>query len=291
MARACIDVGSNTTRLLVAESRGGRLRELMSQRSFTRIGKSIVGGGRIPKKKVRETTEVVAAQARAARDLGAEQIVVVATAAIRRAPNGRELAVAIEEQTGLPVRILSEPEEARLSFLGATRSLTAPIDGRVGVVDVGGGSTEIAIGTIAEGVCWSESFRIGSGLLADSHLHSDPPAASELSTVRQHVAGVFKGLEVPPTEMAVAVGGSATSLRRLVGAELSPETLERSLRILSSTRIEEVARRFDLDAERVKLLPAGLLIFEELSTRLGLTLQIAGGGLREGAIIEMMGSD
>ena len=291
MARACIDVGSNTTRLLVAESRGGRLRELMSQRSFTRIGKSIVGGGRIPKKKVRETTEVVAAQARAARDLGAEQIVVVATAAIRRAPNGRELAAAIEEQTGLPVRILSEPEEARLSFLGATRSLTAPIDGRVGVVDVGGGSTEIAVGTIAGGVCWSESFRIGSGLLADSHLHSDPPAASELSTVRQHVAGVFEGLEVPPTEMAVAVGGSATSLRRLVGAELSPETLERSLRILSSTRIEEVARRFDLDAERVKLLPAGLLIFEELSTRLGLTLQIAGGGLREGAIIEMMGSD
>jgi exopolyphosphatase/guanosine-5'-triphosphate,3'-diphosphate pyrophosphatase len=86
----------------------------------------------------------------------------------------------------------------------------------------------------------------------------------------------------------VAVGGSATSLRRLVGASLEHETFERALRVLATESSDEVARRFELDPERVRLLPAGIVVFAELSDLLGLPLVIGRGGLREGIIIELL---
>ncbi len=288
MSFACIDVGSNTTRLLVADAPEGRLRELMTQRSFTRIGRSITEDNRIPGKKVKETVEVIGRQAGLAREAGAEEVSLVGTAAIREARNCGKLVDAAAKGTGLSMRVLTAEEEAELSFLGATKTLGAPVEGDIAVVDVGGGSTEIAIGTVADGMTWSESFRIGSGFLADAYLRSDPPAASELHAVREHVSGVFEGLEVPNVDKAVAVGGSATSLRRLVGAELEYEMLERSMRILAGTPQAEVAQRFELDPERVNLLPAGVLILEEVSGLLGQPLMIGKGGLREGVILELL---
>jgi exopolyphosphatase/guanosine-5'-triphosphate,3'-diphosphate pyrophosphatase len=286
---ACIDIGSNTTRLLVADARDGALRELLSQRAFTRIGKSLGPGKTIPAEKIAETAEVVASQARMAREAGAARIEAVATAAIRKAANRDELAAAIEQSAGVLLRVLSEEDEARLSFVGATRSLAMPPADTVAVVDVGGGSTEVAVGTVAGGVDWWASLPIGSGLLSDGYLHSDPPGADELERARLHSEGAFEGLDPPESSQAIAVGGSATSLRRLVGAELRHDALERSIRILATTPSAEVARRFDLAAERVRLLPGGILIFDALSQRLGRSLQIAAGGLREGVILEALG--
>jgi exopolyphosphatase/guanosine-5'-triphosphate,3'-diphosphate pyrophosphatase len=188
----------------------------------------------------------------------------------------------------MELSILSGEEEARLSFVGATRTLLERPVGTVAVVDVGGGSSEIAIGEPDGKMTWSESFRIGSGFLADSYLRSDPPSADELEKLRRHVEGTFEGLDPPAARSAVAVGGTATSLRRLVGAELEHETLERGIRVLSSTPITEVAERFELDAERVRLLPAGILILEAVSDLLSLPLRIARGGLREGILLELV---
>lgn len=289
MSCACIDIGSNTTRLLVAETRDGALRELLSQRAFTRIGKSIGRAKTIPSEKIAETADVVASQARMAREAGAGRIEAVATAAIRKAANRDDLAAAIERHAGVVLRVLSEEEEARLSFVGATRSLAAPPVDTIAVVDVGGGSTEVAVGTVAGGVDWWASLPIGSGLLCDGYLRSDPPGADELERARLHAEGAFEGLDPPEAKQAVAVGGSATSLRRLVGGELRHDALERSIRILAGTPVAEVARRFDLAPERVRLLPGGILIFDALSQRLGRSLQIAAGGLREGVILEALG--
>jgi exopolyphosphatase/guanosine-5'-triphosphate,3'-diphosphate pyrophosphatase len=286
---ACIDIGSNTTRLLVAEPGDGVLREVLQQRAFTRVGRDIKPDGRIRKAKIAEVCEVVATQVRLARELGAQEIRAVATAAVRDAANDDDFCAAVRDASGLEVTLLSPEEEARLAFVGATKTLGHPVEGEIGVVDVGGGSSEIVVGTLAGGVSWTSSFRIGSGFLADSYLRSDPPSISELHSVREHVAGVFEGLEVPHPEQAVAVGGSATSLRRLVGAELAWETLERGIRVLSSYPIAEVARRFELEPERVRLLPAGILILEAASERLGRPLQIGKGGLREGVILELLG--
>jgi len=285
---ACIDIGSNTTRLLVADAGNGQLRELVTQRAFTRIGKSLASSGSIPASKIEETADVVATQAKVAREVGAEQIIAVATAAIRNAPNRAELLDAVKLAGGMPLEILSGEEEARLSFVGATRTMLQPSQATTAVIDVGGGSTEIAVGEPDGNMAWSASFRIGSGFLADSYLRSDPPSVDELEKVRTHVTGTFEGLEPPPAQEAVAVGGTATSLRRLLGAELSHETLERGIRVLSSTPIDEVAARFELDTERVRLLPAGILVLEAISDLLALPLRIARGGLREGVLLELV---
>jgi exopolyphosphatase / guanosine-5'-triphosphate,3'-diphosphate pyrophosphatase len=220
--------------------------------------------------------------------VGAERLVAVATAAIRQASNREELRDAVAEAGGMELDVLSGEEEARLAFVGATRTLLQPAEGTIAVIDVGGGSSEIAIGQADGAMTWSESFRIGSGFLADAYLRSDPPSVDELDKVRRHVEGTFEGLKPPPVSSAVAVGGTATSLRRLVGAELEHETLERGIRVLSLTPIAEVAERFELDVERVRLLPAGILILEAISDLLGLPLRIARGGLREGILLELV---
>jgi exopolyphosphatase/guanosine-5'-triphosphate,3'-diphosphate pyrophosphatase len=284
---ACVDIGSNTTRLLVAAWDGSRLRELMTQRVYTRLGKAIRKSGAIPPDAIASETDVVATQVRHARELGARQIRIVATAAIRQARNGDELARSIEATTAQPAEILTDAEEARLAFLGASRSLGSAPEGTLGVLDVGGGSTELAAGTANDGVTWLASFAIGSGFMADSYLHSDPPSPHELHAVLQHAKGCFEGLDAPAVDRAVAVGGSATALRRVAGGELSHEALERAIRIVATAPSDEVAERFELDAERVRLLPAGILIIDAVSEAVGWRLKIGGGGLREGCILEM----
>jgi exopolyphosphatase/guanosine-5'-triphosphate,3'-diphosphate pyrophosphatase len=284
---ACIDVGSNTTRLLVAEERDGAVHELFARRAFTRIGRSPGGRGRIPDAKIREAAEVVAVQAELARRLGAGEIAVVATAAIREAPNGCDLAAAVERRAGLPVRILASREEAELAFLGATHALATRPQGHVAVVDVGGGSSEIAAGTVAEGMTWTESLPVGSGVLADAYFASDPPARGELEAARAHASSACEALRAPAVTQALGVGGSASSLRRVAGAELDAAGMERVIAALASAPRAEVARRFGLDPERVRLLPAGILILEAVSGCLGHRLELANGGLREGVILRM----
>jgi exopolyphosphatase / guanosine-5'-triphosphate,3'-diphosphate pyrophosphatase len=285
---ACIDIGSNTTRLLVAEPADGRLRELLRQRAFTRIGKGLQRDDTIPSKKINEVVGIVATQVRVARELGSETIRAVATAAIREAANQDELIDAIAKRTGLEVSVLTDDEEARLAFVGATSALDHPPDGDIAVIDVGGASSEIAIGTISGGARVTSSFRIGSGTLADAYLATDPPTIAELQRLRAHVSGTFEGFTLPTPDLAVAVGGSATALRRLVGTVLDHESLERGLRTLATTPSEQVARTSELEPERVRLLPAGLMILEEISDRLERQLNVGRGGLREGVIVDML---
>jgi exopolyphosphatase/guanosine-5'-triphosphate,3'-diphosphate pyrophosphatase len=283
---ACVDIGSNTTRLLVAEvGEDGVWRELMTQRAYTLIAKQTGSRGRLRKKVIANTADVVATQTRLAREMGAEDIMIVATAAVRAAPNRGELVEAIAAAAELPVRILTGSEEARLSFIGATKRLGAPAEGSIVVVDVGGGSTELAVGTVDDGATWDATFRLGSGMLTEAYVTADPPAARELKHMRQHIGGVFEGLELPYVDKAVAVGGTATSLKKLVGSELDHETLERGLRILGESSIAELGERFDVTPERAHLLPAGMLVLEELSDLIDLPLQIGNGGLREGVIL------
>jgi exopolyphosphatase/guanosine-5'-triphosphate,3'-diphosphate pyrophosphatase len=288
MVCAAVDIGSNTTRVLVAEPVEGQLRKVMEQRAYTRIGKASQHDGAIDGEKVAEVAEVVATQVRLAEELGADAIRIVATAAIREATNRKEAVAEIARAAGAQVDVLSEHEEGRLAFLGATKTLGHPVEGEVAVVDVGGGSSEVVLGTASEGVRWVRSFKIGSGQLADDFLSSDPPSPSELRGVRERIAEFFDGVELEHPGQAVAVGGSATSLRTLVGAVLEYETLERAIRVLTGDPIADVAKRFELDPRRVRILPTGVLLLEKLSDLLGRPLQIGKGGLREGVILDLL---
>lgn len=288
MLCAAIDIGSNTTRVLVAEPGDGQLKKVMEQRAYTRINKALDGDGAILPNKIEEVAEVVATQVRLARELGAEVIRSVATAAVREASNGELVAKAIAEASGVPVDILDEEEEGRLSFIGATKTLGHPVEGKIGVVDVGGGSTEVILGTAPGGVESVRSWSVGSGVLADELIASDPPSAAEIRKIRDRIDDLFDGVEIEHPAQAVAVGGSATSLRRLVGAVLEYETLERGIRVLAGDPAADVARRFELDPQRVRILSTGVLLLEKVSELLGQPLQIGKGGLREGVILDLL---
>jgi exopolyphosphatase/guanosine-5'-triphosphate,3'-diphosphate pyrophosphatase len=280
---ACIDIGSNTTRLLVAEPDGDGLREVLSQRTFTRLP---CGGGAIPPQAVAEVAAAVATQTRLASECGAAEVAAVATAAVRRADNGPELCRAVRDAAGVEVAVLSGADEARLAFAGATRTLGDVPAGRVAVADVGGGSTELVCGTAGAGVEWAVSLPVGSGLLADTRLSGDPPSEEGLDAARLDVATAFAGTQAPRPEIAYAVGGSATSLRRLVGAELDRATLAHGVALLCAGPADEVARRHELHPERVRVLPAAMLVLDAVVALLGRPLLIASGGLREGVILE-----
>lgn len=288
MLCAAIDIGSNTTRVLVAEPQKGQVRKVMEQRAYTRIDKASKRKGGISAKKADQVAEVVTTQVRLARELGAEAVRIVATAAIREAKNRDEVVEKVASACGAPVDVLTEEDEGRLAFIGATKTLGHPVSGEVAVVDVGGGSSEIVLGAVDEGVRAVRSFKIGSGGLADEYLVNDPPSAAEIRALRDYIGDFFSDVEIDRPSHAVAVGGSATSLRSLVGTVLEYETLERAVRVLAGDPIDAVARRFELDPQRVKILPAGVLLLEKLSEILGQPLQIGKGGLREGIILELL---
>jgi exopolyphosphatase/guanosine-5'-triphosphate,3'-diphosphate pyrophosphatase len=290
---ACIDIGSNTTRLLVADCAGGVIAEVHQDREFTRIGGVIGGDLRIPDAKIDEVATVVARQLSVARELGAGAIRAVATAAVRRAVNGVALTAAIERVCGVPVEILSEPEEARLAFIGAARTLVRAPDGEIAVIDVGGGSSELAVGTVPDQVRWSLSLPVGSGDLADRFLRSDPPLPSQLAAARAEVSALLDplldGIQRPRPAAAVAVGGSATSLRLLVGDRLDQAALDRALTALCGRPSRELAGEVGLDPRRVRLMPAGLVILEAVAAALGVAPEIGNGGIREGVVLALAG--
>lgn len=286
MRLGCIDIGSNTTRLLVADSDGTKLQWVHQERAFTRIGHDLHEAGRIGAAKIDEVVAVVAAQLRSAKRHGAASVRGVATAGIRSAQNGGELVAQIRTVTGLTVEVLSEQEEARLAFVGVVGTLDHAPAGQLGVVDVGGGSCELVVGAADTGVQWWASLPLGSGLLSYTLLCSDPPTESELRSARMLVSATLDGLEVPRPQAAVAVGGSATSLARLAGPVLDTPGLARAVELLGGLPSRQVAERFELDEARARLLPAGLLILQGVTERFGVQLAVGRGGIREGVLLE-----
>jgi exopolyphosphatase / guanosine-5'-triphosphate,3'-diphosphate pyrophosphatase len=285
MRSACIDIGSNTTRLLVAERNGAGLREVLARRMFV----PLIHGprGTIDPETVGVVASVVAAHAVTARECGAERVQAVATAAIRTAGNRAALCEAVERESGLRIRVLSDAEEARLAFAGATRMLDRAPAGTVGVVDVGGGSSELVTGTAAGGVEWYASLRIGSGVLTERHVRGDPPTAREMDALRAEAEAAFGAVSAPSPAVAYAVGGSATSLRLLCGDRLSADVLDEALERLAAWPVREAAERLSLARERVRLLPAGLVLLRAAARAFGdAPLDVARGGLREGVVLE-----
>jgi exopolyphosphatase / guanosine-5'-triphosphate,3'-diphosphate pyrophosphatase len=281
---ACVDIGTNTTRLLVAERDGGRLREVLAVRRFLPLVPD--ESGAIPADAVAALAAIVAGHARVARQHGVSDVHVVGTAAIRAASNRDELCAAVRSACGVHVEILTGEQEAQLAFTGALATLASPPAGAIGVIDIGGGSCELVTGTVADGVTWWRSVPIGSGILAARHLRSDPPELAELADARAEIDIALEQVDPPVTELVLVVGGSATTLAAASGGELDPASIARILAVLLAEPAAEAAKRLGLHVERVRLLPAGLLALEAAWVAFGQApLQIARGGLREGVVM------
>ncbi len=292
MRCACIDIGSNTTRILVADiGADGRLLPVLERKAYTELGRDLRATGTVSDRRLHALAAVLADYRRNARELGVRRLRVVATAAIRSAANRDAVRARLHADTGTGVDVLPGEEEARLAFLGATRMLGRTPGGPLAVVDVGGGSSEIAVGTVGAGVAFSCSLPIGSSYLAEAVACADPPTPENLAAMRRYAADVLAGCDAPEPAEAVAVGGSATSVLRMGGPVLDAAVLQRAAMMLCDGPSEVVAPRLGLDPERVRLLPAGILILDAVVRRLGCALQVGRGGLREGVCLDLAGQD
>jgi exopolyphosphatase/guanosine-5'-triphosphate,3'-diphosphate pyrophosphatase len=278
-----VDVGSNTVRLLVAT--GGK--PVLSLRATLGLGACVERSGEITESKLVETADHVGRFVAAAREAGARDVEVLITSPGRQAANGPELLDAIADVTTAPARILSAQEEGRLAFAGALGALRLPPGRRVTVVDAGGGSTQLVVGSAREGIVWSGTIDLGSRRLTSRLLAGDPPGLAQLEAARAEVDGLLESLAPPPARTAIAVGGSARALRRLVNGRLGEDELAGAVDLLGRTSRVDLVDHYDVDPARAETLAAGATIFAAVQAKLGRTLKVVRAGLREGAVAEL----
>jgi exopolyphosphatase/guanosine-5'-triphosphate,3'-diphosphate pyrophosphatase len=278
-----VDVGSNTVRVLVSEGR----RTLLSEREMLRLGADIELHGEIPEQKLELTASIVAGFVADARAVGAEAIEILIASPGRQAANGAELAERLHRTAACPARILTAVEEGHLAFLGALACAGIPGGRTVAVVDVGGGSAQLVVGSRKNGAAWTRSIDLGSQRLTSRLLSEDPPGSDAIAAARAEVESYLIGVDPPPPRTTLAVGGSARALKRIVGSRIGAAELDDALAQLASTPTAAVARRYGIGEERARTLPAGAVIFAEIQHLLGTPLKVQRGGLREGAVLAL----
>jgi exopolyphosphatase/guanosine-5'-triphosphate,3'-diphosphate pyrophosphatase len=279
-----VDVGANTLRLLVAAREDGRLVALREQRVQLGLGEEIERSGALGEEKLAEAAAAARAHVRRARRLGCDRIDVLVTSPGRQAHNGDELASLLREATGVPTKVLRPEEEGELAWFGAVATMERPPDS-IAVCDVGGGSTQLVVGTVSGGPAWVRSVDLGSLRLTRRTLDTAPRGQSDLDAARAHVEAAFVDLAPPLALAGIATGGTARALRRIVGSTLEPETLASAARKLAKRSNRAIAADYGVDRARARTLLAGTLILMEVQRRLGIGLEVGRGGIREGAAL------
>jgi exopolyphosphatase / guanosine-5'-triphosphate,3'-diphosphate pyrophosphatase len=282
-----IDVGSNTVRLLVAEPSGTGVRRVREERALLSLGAEIERRGKLPSRKIDETATEVARFGRLARSAGAVEVSVLITSPGRQAKNGEEFAARIAKSAGATVRLLSAQDEGRMAYAGALAQ-AGPLDGVVAVCDVGGGSSQISIGTDPIWPTWIRSVDVGSLRLTQRFMTTDPPRLDERRSAAAEARAVIGSLVPPRPHTAFATGGTARAVSKIAGRVLDGEALERALYEVGETPIKVIVRRYGIPDWRARLLTAGTLLLRESHLLLGVPLEVARGGLREGAALELL---
>jgi len=212
--------------------------------------------------------------ANAARRKRVDSLDVFLTAPGRQATNSAELVAALSRASGVQARVLSKEEEGTLAYRGAVQTAEIALPSRVAVCDIGGASTEIAVGNPSHDPEWIESVDLGSVRLT-----------ARATDMCSEAEDAFAHLDPPTVEAALVVGGSARAARRLVGAELGDTELAEALQIVETTSPREVSRRYGVDRARADILPAGVILLAEVQRKLGVTLHVCRGGIRDGAAL------
>ncbi|MBR3019013.1 MAG: hypothetical protein IKH57_18355 [Clostridia bacterium] len=266
MKRAAIAIGSNSTRMLVADAEGGVLRNLLRGREETRLFLGLDGEGNISPEKIESTAQAVASLYRDALEWGAQSVDLFATSAARDAANGNAFAKRIKELTGLDLRIIPGEEEARLAF-------TAVSSGeRRMVMDIGGGSTEWTLGENNK-VEWAVSMQIGASRLLKTQRFEGPEDAARVQILCKEVMGFYARQlqQLPPAPVLIGLGGTCSTAaaitlgREAHGEEVEGIVVEKQavidqLIMLSSMTVEERRQVPGLPPSRAAHYPLGLCI-------------------------------
>jgi exopolyphosphatase/guanosine-5'-triphosphate,3'-diphosphate pyrophosphatase len=297
---AVIDMGTNSTRLLVAEVADGRVTELARRTTVTRLGRGVDTAGHLAGEAIEDVCHAVGEYIAAYRPFSPDQVVAVATSAVRDADNAAAFTAELRERFALDARILDGAEEARLTYLGA--SLERDDAAETLVVDIGGGSTELVVGAGPE-VRFRASIQAGTVRHSERHLKTDPPSAGELEDlagdVRSLIDAELEGEALAQAERGIAVAGTPTSLAaidqeldpydpaRVHGYRLSLGSIQRMCSRLSSMPLSERLRVKGLHPGRAPTIVAGVVILIQVMRAFGLEeIEVSERDILHGAAIE-----
>jgi exopolyphosphatase / guanosine-5'-triphosphate,3'-diphosphate pyrophosphatase len=300
MARVgAIDLGTNSTRLLVADVEDGRIRELERDVRVTRLGEGVDERRRLLPLPIARVRNVLTDYRRLLDRHGAERALAIATSAVRDAENGEAFLGEVEWSYGFATRLLTGHDEALMTFRGVTAD--RPVDAATVILDIGGGSTELVFAG-PDGVRWHDSLDVGSVRLTERHLLSDPPSPGELGGCADAVRALLD--ERVPEELRdearamVGVAGTITSLAaldldldeydpdRVHGHVLSAEGLARQLDRLAAVPVAERRELRPLDPERAPVIVAGAVIAREALAFFGVVaLQVSERDILDGAAL------
>lgn len=299
MRVAVVDLGTNSTRLLVADVADGVLTEVERRTDVTRLGEGVDATGRLAPEAVERVVAALEGYRPAIER--ADVALAVATSAVRDAADGDAFCALLRERFGLDARTISGEEEARLTFLGATDG--RPADGEALVIDIGGGSTEYVTGVPGGAPAFHVSTRLGSVRQTERHLAHDPPLPGELDALAAEVrsivdAGIPAEVRATATR-GIACAGTATSLAaidqrldpydsaRVHGYELTLAAAERMLAMLAALPVAERRHVTGLLPERAPTIVAGVVILVESMRRFGLDrVEVCEHDILHGAALE-----
>ena len=296
---AAVDLGTNSTRLLVADVEDGRIADVERDAQVTRLGEGVDERHRLLPLPITRVRNVLTDYRRRVEALGTERTLAIATSAVRDAENGEAFLGEVEWSYGFSTRLLSGHDEALMTFRGVTSERT--LDEGTVVVDIGGGSTELVAGG-SEGVHWHDSLDIGSVRVTERFLHSDPPEQDELEECASAVRALLAERVPDPvrrsTRAAVGVAGTITSLaglalalgeydrERVHGFQLHAEALAEQLDRLASVPLEERRKLRPLDPARAPVIVGGAVIARETLAHFGLdVLGISERDILDGAAL------
>ena len=301
---AVVDLGTNSTRLLVADvASDGSLTELERRSEVTRLGDGVDATGRLSDEAVDRVLASMGRYRELSDAASAGRRIAVATSAVRDSSNGDEFHQRVRSELGFDIRTISGDEEARLTFLGATagRDPGPPTL----VVDIGGGSTEYVVGEAGSEPAFHVSTRLGSVRQTERHLFSDPPAGHELSALataaREIIAAGVPEQVFTDTNAGMAVAGTATQLAsvdqqleaydrgKVHGYRLLLGECERILARLAAVPVAERRGVPGLDPDRAPTIVAGATIMVESMRLFGLDyVEVSEADILHGSAIDAM---
>jgi exopolyphosphatase / guanosine-5'-triphosphate,3'-diphosphate pyrophosphatase len=269
-----IDIGSNSTRLLVAEVDEGRVTPIERRSTVTRLGRGVDLSGRLANEAVEAACAAIAPYMETVEELGAERVDAIATSAVRDAENGSAFVAELRERFALSARVLDGEEEARLTYLGATSEHSPRVPTLV--IDIGGGSTELIVGEGRE-IEFHTSLQAGVVRHTERHLTSDPPTPVELEALAADLRSLIEEAtaEAPPAQEGIAVAGTPTSLaaielelepydpKRVHGHVLELPSVQRMLSRLAAAPLEQRKTIRGMHEDRAPTIVAGVVTLVE----------------------------
>jgi len=300
---AVVDIGSNSTRLLIAELADHRVAELVRRSEVTRLGAGVDAAGRLRDDAMERVFTTLAGYRSEIDQYRCENAVAVLTSAVRDSANGAQFAAQVRDRFGLEPHVLSGDDEAQLTFVGATSERDSSDLTPTLVLDIGGGSTEVVIGTGSE-VVFHVSTQAGVVRQTERHLHDDPPPQSQLDELAADVRRILRAA-VPESrrdtvQRGIAVAGTATSLAaiaqeldpydptRVHGYRLNAAECDRILAELSRLPLAERRRVPGLHPDRAPTIVAGAVILREVLSLFGLReIEISEHDILRGAALAL----